>query len=205
MWSNLFISMKRKKKYISKETLINMLNETFQFLEKAGNPMLLEEVDGMEILIPGGGRRKLREFRKNEELNKLTREKLNSLNSSLKIQILMDQLFHAERWQPYYKEQKEKEFQKYVEEYFVKYPDALCDKSSASNKNLLKKIDEVELSVRAHNCLKNININTIADLVQKTEKELFMSKKIGRKSLYEVKVALCAMGLRFGMIIDPEI
>jgi DNA-directed RNA polymerase subunit alpha len=50
-----------------------------------------------------------------------------------------------------------------------------------------------------------MNINTVADLVQKTEEELLASKNIGRKSLYEVKVALCARGLRFGMAIDSEI
>lgn len=181
-----------------------MIDETFHFLEKAGNLMLSEKLDGMEILIPREGHRKLREFRKNAQLNKLTRDKLKSLNSSLETQILMDQLFHAERWQSYYKEQKEKEFQNNVEEYLREYPDALCDSSSAFNKNLSKKIDEIGLSMRACNCLKNMNINTIADLVQKTEEELLASKNIGRKSLYEVKVALCARGLRFGMTIDPE-
>ena len=188
-----------------------MIDETFQFLEKAGNPILLEELEGMEILIPGEGYRKLREFRKNEELNKLTRDKLRSLNSSLKTQIFMDQLFHPERWQSYYKEQKEKEFQKSaeefqknVEEYLREYPDARCDDTSEFNKNLSKRIDEVGLSIRACNCLKNMNINTIADLVQKTEEELLASKNIGRKSLYEVKFALYLMGLRLGISIDPE-
>jgi DNA-directed RNA polymerase alpha subunit len=197
--------MKRKKKYIRKEKLINIIDETFQFLEKADNTILLEELDEMEILIPGEGCEKLRKFRRNEELNKLTRDKLKSLSSSLKTQIFMDQTFHAERWQSYYKVQKEREFQKNVEEYLREYPDALCDNSSAFNKKLSKRIDEVGLSIRARNCLKNMNINTVADLVQKTEEELLASKNIGRKSLYEVKVALCARGLRFGMAIDSEI
>lgn len=70
--------------------------------------------------------------------------------------------------------------------------------------NLLKNIDELELSVRAYNCLKNANIKTIADLVQKTEHEMMRTKNFGRKSLNEIKEVITAMGLHFGMRIDPE-
>ncbi len=72
------------------------------------------------------------------------------------------------------------------------------------NKNLLKRVDELELSVRAFNCLKNANINTIAELVQKTENEMLNTKNFGRKSLVEIKRILNDMGLHFGMKIDQE-
>lgn len=70
------------------------------------------------------------------------------------------------------------------------------------NSNLLKSVDELELSVRANNCLKNANIKTIADLVQKTEHEMLKTKNFGRKSLNEIKEILYSMGLRLGMRID---
>jgi len=70
------------------------------------------------------------------------------------------------------------------------------------NTNLLKSVDELELSVRANNCLKNANIKTIADLVQKTEHEMLKTKNFGRKSLNEIKDILHSMGLRLGMRID---
>jgi len=76
--------------------------------------------------------------------------------------------------------------------------------SSIINANLLKSIDELELSVRAYNCLKSANINTIADLVQKTEEEMLKTKNFGRKSLNEIKEILRSMGLDFGMKIDTE-
>ncbi len=76
--------------------------------------------------------------------------------------------------------------------------------SSTINENLLKSIDELELSVRAHNCLKNANIQTIADLVQKTEQEMLKTKNFGRKSLNEIKEILRSMGLELGMKIDTE-
>lgn len=75
----------------------------------------------------------------------------------------------------------------------------------AINLNLLKSIDELELSVRAYNCLKNANIQTIADLVQKTEQEMLKTKNFGRKSLNEIKEILRSMGLDFGMKIDTEL
>ncbi len=70
------------------------------------------------------------------------------------------------------------------------------------NSNLLKSVDELELSVRSYNCLKNANIKTIADLVQKTEHEMLKTKNFGRKSLNEIKDILHSMGLRLGMRVD---
>ncbi len=72
-------------------------------------------------------------------------------------------------------------------------------------RNLLRSVDELELSVRSHNCLKSANIKTIADLVQKTEADLLKTKNFGRKSLEEIKEILKTMGLSLGMRIDPEI
>ncbi len=64
-----------------------------------------------------------------------------------------------------------------------------------------KKIDELELSVRSANCLKNANIRYIGELVQKTESEMLKTKNFGRKSLNELKKILAEMGLSFGMEI----
>ena len=69
------------------------------------------------------------------------------------------------------------------------------------NKNLLKKVDELELSVRSMNCLKNDNIIYIGDLVQKTEPEMLRTPNFGRKSLNEIKEVLSAMSLYLGMEI----
>lgn len=68
--------------------------------------------------------------------------------------------------------------------------------------NLMKSVDELELSVRAQNCLRNINIKTIKDLVLKTEQEMLKTKNFGRKSLQEIKNILAEMGLRLGMKIE---
>jgi hypothetical protein len=65
----------------------------------------------------------------------------------------------------------------------------------------LKKVDELELSVRSANCLKNDNIIYIGDLVQKTEAEMLRTPNFGRKSLNEIKEVLSSMGLRLGMDI----
>jgi DNA-directed RNA polymerase subunit alpha len=67
------------------------------------------------------------------------------------------------------------------------------------NKNLLKKVDELELSVRSANCLKNDNIFYIGDLVQKTEGEMLRTPNFGRKSLDEIKEVLSSMSLSMGM------
>ena len=69
------------------------------------------------------------------------------------------------------------------------------------NRYLLKKVAELELSVRSGNCLKNDNIIYIGDLVQKTEAEMLRTPNFGRKSLNEIKVILATMGLRLGMDI----
>ena len=69
------------------------------------------------------------------------------------------------------------------------------------NKNLLRKVDELELSVRSANCLKNDNIVYIGDLVQKTEAEMLRTPNFGRKSLNEIKEVLADMGLHLGMEI----
>ena len=69
------------------------------------------------------------------------------------------------------------------------------------NRNLLRKVDELELSVRSANCLKNDNIIYIGDLVQKTEAEMLRTPNFGRKSLNEIKEVLTQMGLHLGMEI----
>ena len=72
---------------------------------------------------------------------------------------------------------------------------------------LLKKVDELELSVRSANCLKNDNIVYIGDLIQKTEAEMLRTPNFGRKSLNEIKEVLSGMGLHLGMdVVDwpPE-
>jgi DNA-directed RNA polymerase subunit alpha len=70
------------------------------------------------------------------------------------------------------------------------------------NKNLYRSVNELELSVRAANCLKNANIKTIADLVQKTETEMLKTKNFGKKSLNEIKEILTEMGLSLGMKVE---
>jgi DNA-directed RNA polymerase subunit alpha len=70
------------------------------------------------------------------------------------------------------------------------------------NENLDKSVEELELSVRSYNCLKNANIRTIRELVQKTEGEMLKTKNFGRKSLNEIKEILHGMGLGLGMRLD---
>ncbi len=70
------------------------------------------------------------------------------------------------------------------------------------NKNLSRSVNELELSVRAANCLKNANIKTIADLVQKSEGEMLRTKNFGKKSLNEIKEILSEMGLSLGTKIE---
>ena len=67
------------------------------------------------------------------------------------------------------------------------------------NPALLKKVDELELSVRSANCLKNDNIVYIGDLIQKSEAEMLRTPNFGRKSLNEIKEVLAGMGLHLGM------
>merc|ERR1711975_138606 len=70
------------------------------------------------------------------------------------------------------------------------------------SRNLLKKVDELELSVRSANCLKNDNIVYIGDLVQKTEPEMLRTPNFGRKSLNEIKEVLKMMSLELGMDVE---
>jgi DNA-directed RNA polymerase subunit alpha len=75
-------------------------------------------------------------------------------------------------------------------------------RSGAINEHLDKSVEELELSVRSYNCLKNANIRTIRELVQKSEAEMLKTKNFGRKSLNEIKEILHSMGLSLGMRLD---
>src|SRR5205085_1944962 len=77
-------------------------------------------------------------------------------------------------------------------------------KPQIRNENLNRSVEELELSVRSYNCLKNANIQTIGELVQKTEAEMLKTKNFGRKSLNEIKEILASMGLSLGMRIDEQ-
>ncbi len=78
-------------------------------------------------------------------------------------------------------------------------------KKSDIAKNLFRSVEELELSVRSANCLKNANIYTLADLVKRSENEMLETKNFGRKSLNEIKELLIGMGLSFGMDVDSLI
>jgi DNA-directed RNA polymerase subunit alpha len=78
------------------------------------------------------------------------------------------------------------------------------DSKADFNKHLLRSVHELELSVRAANCLKNANIKTIGDLVQRSESEMLRTKNFGRKSLNEIKEILTEMGLSLGMKVDSH-
>lgn len=78
------------------------------------------------------------------------------------------------------------------------------EEENVLNEYLQKSVEELELSVRAYNCLKNAEIKTIADLVQKTEAEMLKTKNFGRKSLNEIKDVLTEMGLALGMTLDKN-
>ena len=87
------------------------------------------------------------------------------------------------------------------EEAEMSYPEDEEEKETF-NENLLRSVDELELSVRSANCLKHANIKLIGDLVQKTEAEILATKNFGRKSLNEIKEILSEMGLGLGMRLD---
>jgi DNA-directed RNA polymerase subunit alpha len=87
------------------------------------------------------------------------------------------------------------------EEAEISYPEDEEEKETF-NENLLRSVDELELSVRSANCLKHANIKLIGDLVQKTEAEILATKNFGRKSLNEIKEILTEMGLSLGMKLD---
>jgi DNA-directed RNA polymerase subunit alpha len=78
------------------------------------------------------------------------------------------------------------------------------EKPLIKNENLNRSVEELELSVRSYNCLKNANIQSIGELVQKTEAEMLKTKNFGRKSLNEIKEILASMGLSLGMKIDDQ-
>ena len=77
-------------------------------------------------------------------------------------------------------------------------------KPEIRNDNLNRSVEELELSVRSYNCLKNANIQTIGELIQKTENDMLKTKNFGRKSLNEIKEILSSMGLGLGMKIDEH-
>ncbi len=92
---------------------------------------------------------------------------------------------------------------------FINFDDKVSDESGFSsgdigevNENLFKRIDDLELTVRASNCLRSANITYVGDLVQRSENEMLKTKNFGRKSLDEIKNVLLGMGLDFGMKID---
>ncbi|ABA87987.1 DNA-directed RNA polymerase, alpha subunit [Syntrophotalea carbinolica DSM 2380] len=82
------------------------------------------------------------------------------------------------------------------------------EESRKINENLYRSVEELELSVRSANCLKNANIHLIGDLVQRSEAEMLKTQNFGRKSLNEIKDILAEMGLSLGMMLenfpDPE-
>ena len=82
-------------------------------------------------------------------------------------------------------------------------PIVATDELSRLDKLLAKSIDELDLSVRSANCLKNANINNLRDLVRKTEREMLETKNFGKKSLEELQGVLAKLGLSFGMEV-PE-
>ena len=77
--------------------------------------------------------------------------------------------------------------------------------ATVENEHLDKSVEELELSVRSYNCLKNANIQTIRELVQKSESEMLRTKNFGRKSLNEIKEILLSMGLNLGMRLDEPV
>ena len=92
-------------------------------------------------------------------------------------------------------------FINFEEEVEVKGPQ-VDEKKQKIIANLKRSVEELELSVRSYNCLKNENIKTIADLVQKTDHEMLKTRNFGRKSLNEIKEILAEMGLSLGMNLD---
>jgi len=94
---------------------------------------------------------------------------------------------------------------------FINFEDEIINQQAADaskpeirNENLNRSVEELELSVRSYNCLKNANIQTIGELVQKSEAEMLKTKNFGRKSLNEIKEILSNMGLSLGMKIDEH-
>lgn len=92
-------------------------------------------------------------------------------------------------------------FINFPEELEPELPDLIPEEESF-NVNLMRSVDELELSVRSANCLQNANIKLIGDLVQRSESEMLKTKNFGRKSLKEIKEILTEMGLGLGMKLD---
>ena len=90
------------------------------------------------------------------------------------------------------------------EETLVAGEEEINSEEERLNENLSRSVDELELSVRSYNCLKNANIRSIGELVQKTEAEMLKTKNFGRKSLNEIKEILTSMGLSLGMKINDR-
>ncbi|MBI4464300.1 MAG: DNA-directed RNA polymerase subunit alpha [Acidobacteria bacterium] len=84
------------------------------------------------------------------------------------------------------------------------YEEAIEPTAEIRNENLNRSVEELELSVRSYNCLKNANIHTIGELVIKSEQEMLRTKNFGRKSLNEIKEILTNMGLGLGMKLDER-
>ena len=80
-----------------------------------------------------------------------------------------------------------------------------AEPATAANEHLDRSVEELELSVRSYNCLKNANIRTLRELVQKTEGDMLKTKNFGRKSLNEIKDILASMGLSLGMRLDQGV
>ena len=94
-------------------------------------------------------------------------------------------------------------------QYFINFEEPEIDEKSKEeeseikfNRNLLRKVDELELSVRSANCLRNDNIVYIGDLVQKSENDMLRTPNFGRKSLNEIREVLMQMGVNLGMDIS---
>ncbi len=92
---------------------------------------------------------------------------------------------------------------------FINFDERISGEAQASsvgggdvNENLFKSIDELELSVRATNCLKSADIALVGEIVQRQESEMLKTKNFGKKSLDEIKRVLGELGLDFGMKID---
>ena len=84
----------------------------------------------------------------------------------------------------------------------IKEEDTDGEEKAYENPHLYRSVNELELSVRSINCLQNAKIETIGDLVQKTEAEMLKTKNFGRKSLQEIKTVLASMGLTLGMKLE---
>jgi DNA-directed RNA polymerase subunit alpha len=92
---------------------------------------------------------------------------------------------------------------------FEEAPEEDLDFPSSDDERLLEQfnrsVDELELSVRSYNCLKNADIKTIGDLITRTEAEMLKTKNFGRKSLNEIKDILAEMGLSLGMEVPGKV